>query len=244
MKFNPRLPIILVILLNYLLSLSTPALSDGYLLQETDLEYKGAFRVPKGNLGGMSTSADTLGSGGKALCYNQKNNSLFMIGNSKEKVIVEISIPTPVKSPTLADLPTASLIQTPIDITSGNWNKLRIDKTDITNGGVPGGMLLYKDKLVGSAYAYYDGAYEGALSHFTASPNWSTEGAHFQGMFRVGKAVASTVNGGFVGGYRGSIPTEWQSILGGPVMTGAAGLAVISRSSLGPSAWVFDPDNL
>ena len=49
---------------------------------------------------------------------------------------------------------------------------------------------------------------------------------------------------GFVSGYMTPIPQEWQSQFGGPYLTGQCCLAIISRTSFGPSATVFDPTTL
>jgi hypothetical protein len=40
------------------------------------------------------------------------------------------------------------------------------------------------------------------------------------------------------------IPAEWQAALGGPALTGQCCIPIISRTSLGPSATVFDPAHL
>jgi hypothetical protein len=60
-----------------------------------------------------------------------------------------------------------------------------------------------------------------------------------QGMFRVG-----SMGGGIVGGYMTQIPPEWQSILGGPAITGQCCIPIITRTSYGPSAFVFNPNDL
>jgi hypothetical protein len=167
-----------------------------------------------------------------------------MIGKTKEKLLIELGVPDLVISNNISDLKTSFVVQEPVDITNGNWNNLKVDHASIANGGFPGGFLIYNNKLIGSAYAYYDGAYEGALSHFTASLNWSISGKNFMGMYRVGTPIYTTVNGGFVGGYMAQVPQAWQELLGGPALTGKGGLAIISRTSLGPCVWSFDPEKL
>ncbi|GKT07859.1 hypothetical protein [Desulforhabdus sp. TSK] len=214
----------------------------GPLLQKENLVYKGAFRVPAGNLGGESKRSNTLGFGGGCLTYNKTRNSLYI--STYERLILELSIPKPIISNNISDLNTATLLQYPVDLTSGNYDNLKEDRTPITNGGVPGGFLLYNNKLVGSAYAYYDGAYQGTYSHFTASPNWIADGKQFKGLQKVGvnPINPTSVNGGFVGGYMCAIPQEWQATFGGPALTGKGAISVIGRSSTGPCAWVFNPD--
>jgi hypothetical protein len=216
------------------------------LIRQDDMVYEGAFRVPKGNLGGDSTLANSLSYGGSALAYNSETNSLYLIGNSREKLVIEISIPEVLNRADIDQLNTANVLQPPTDVSNSNWDNLKSDGTAIANGGSPGGLLIYKEKLIGSAYGYYDGASEAVRSHFTASSIRPLSGAKFQGMLRVGlnPIDENSANGGFVGGYMTHIPPEWQSSLGGPALTGMGAIAVITRSSLGPCAWVFNPDDL
>jgi hypothetical protein len=58
------------------------------------------------------------------------------------------------------------------------------------------------------------------------------------GPYRVGKAP------GLTAGYMAPIPAEWQAALGGPALTGQCCIPIISRTSYGPSATVFDPAKL
>jgi hypothetical protein len=59
------------------------------------------------------------------------------------------------------------------------------------------------------------------------------------GPYRIGSART-----GMVSGYMTPIPSEWQAALGGPALTGQCCIPIISRTSLGPSATVFDPSSL
>ena len=59
------------------------------------------------------------------------------------------------------------------------------------------------------------------------------------GPYKVG-----TVPAGFVSGYFGLIPAEWQGALGGPVLNGHCCLSIISRTSYGPAAFAIDPTQL
>jgi hypothetical protein len=44
-----------------------------------------------------------------------------------------------------------------------------------------------------------------------------------------------------VSGFMTHVPAEWQSRLGGPVLTGQCCIPIVSRTSYGPSAFAFDP---
>jgi hypothetical protein len=215
------------------------------LIQQGNLVYQGAFRVPKGRYG-ASQRASSLSFGGAALYFNKSNNSLFMIGHVYEKMLIELSVPNVINGNNINELQTATVLQPSIDISEGNWNNLRLDGTAVGNGGVPGGFLISNDTLIGSSWASYDGPTEAARSHFTASPNWSRSGPQFKGMYRVGVNPnrSGSANGGFVGGYMAHIPADRQAEFGGPALTGMGAIAIISRSSFGPCAWVFNPDDL
>jgi hypothetical protein len=222
---------------------ATPSVAP---LQMSNIVYKGAFRVPKGKYG-ASTKTYSLASGGQSLGFNPKNNSLFILGHlDSEKMVLEMTIPPLVNSVNLGDLNTANVLQDSIDLTGGiGYDKLGAGNTVIVNGGRPGSLLVYNDKLIGNSWAYYDGSYQAVSSHFSANLDW-TSGAGFQGYYRVGVSPLgdTSPNGGFVGGYMGTVPLEWQADFGGPVLTGLGGTPVNTRSSYGPSVSVFDPANL
>lgn len=217
------------------------------LLQLQDLAYEGAFRVPKGNLGGSSTRGNTLAYGGQPIIYNPSRNSLLIA--DRDKNLLEISIPPAVKSSDITKLNTAKLIQPPINPTDNNWMNLAAGKlsTGIYDA-VPGGGLIFGNKLILTAYEWY-----GTLarySHFVSSPDWSSNGvttsSGFENLYQVGTNPVnpSAPNASLVGGYMANIPLQWQPYLGGPALTGMAAISIISRTSAGPAAYVFSPFDL
>ena len=222
-----------------------PSVHANVLLQQQHLTYKGAFRVPRGNLGGDS-SIDSMGRGGKGITYNAAKNSLILLGSQFENLAIEISIPQPVISNNISELNTSTTIQPPGNITNSKWNNLNLDGSAVGNGGTPGGLLVYDGKLIGNVFAFYATGYVGHLSHFTASLNWATEGSQFSGMKRVGTNPTDPAlsNGGFTGGYMCHVPNDWKERLGAPALTGNGAIPVISRSSYGPSIWGFDPNDI
>jgi len=217
----------------------------GTLLYQQNFTYQGAFRVPIGPLGGDSKEW-SFGLGGQGVTYNPARNSLVLLGTNSENYVIEISIPTPVNSTDINALNVATTVQTPKNITGGTWNWLNPGPSFVANGGMPGGFLVYNGKLIGSAYPYYDEGLSLQLSHFTANLNWTTEGSGFSGFKRVGLNPLNPSNSsaGWVGGYMCLIPSEWQSRLGYPALTGQGAIPVIGRSSQGPSLLGFDPDQI
>lgn len=237
-----------------------PSTKHPVLLKESDLSYVGAFRLPQGRFGTVSRHRNSFSTdAGRALSFNPLHNSLFLMGNVKEVLLAELSIPEKiVKSTDLSRLTVASVRQAPFEITDGlgcfigpgGASKCSSHASTMTAGNVLiGGTLVdvARNRLVGTTYTTYDGNATTTFSHFTANAdNWSNEGAKAQGMYRVGGRVEDTnaLSAGFVGGYLAWIPDEWREKFGGPALTGQAALAIVSRTSFGPSAFVFNPARL
>ncbi len=211
------------------------------LLQQSDFTYLGAFRVPKSDMGGPKYQG--LAYGGSVIAYNPAHNSLFIVGHDQNQEVGEISIPEIINSLKISDLKTARVIQNLADITEGNIAHLGIDGEAIVNGAKIGGLLVYGNHLIGSAYAYYDGGHKAVRSHFISGLTTIAAG-DFKGMFELGSKSAPIPQAGFVAGYMTPIPSDWQEKLGGKVLTGMSSIAVVGRTSSGPAAFAFDPDKL
>jgi len=230
---------ILLIAILFLQSQYSHALDNPHLIQKENMIYLGAFKLPKGKLNATTQQYNSLAYGGAALTFNPARNSIFIVGHPYENHVVELSIPEIVNDSDMKNLKTATVLQPAIDITNGNIRNLKQDGSQHDSNALIGGLLLFGNKLIGTSYAYYDADHSAARSHFVASPDWNSVGTQFKGMYSVG-----TSGGGYVGGYMALIPQEWQSLLGGPALTGLGGVPIITRTSFGPSAWVFNPDDL
>ena len=225
LKYLPFVPIV-VSCIFFLLPQASFAADK--LLQQADLTYLGAFRLP----------SEQFSCGGKPIAYNPSRNSLFIGGANDEQVgkesLFEISIPSLVNSSTLAGLNTAAILQNSVSAFNGT-----ISTVETGNGAIFGGLLLNGNKLVISAYAYYDANYTASKSHATINADWTTNGLGFSGLVTVGVPPASNV--GFTGGYMCPIPASWQSALGGTAITGMSNIAITTRTSYGPAAFSFTP---
>jgi hypothetical protein len=196
------------------------------LFQQSNLAYRGAFKLPQ--------SAGSLGNfqyGGSSLVYNGVNHSLFVQG--RDNLVAEIGIPALVKSGNYNDLNAGTVMQplTPID------------DQNIRLQGNPAdtfirGLFIHRSQLVASFVSYYDGNNLQTTSHMVRPMTLSTTG-QARGPFKVGNVMP-----GHVAGYMTPIPTEWQPLLGGPALTGNFAMAILTRLSFGPAAWVFNPDHL
>jgi hypothetical protein len=187
-----------------------------------DLAYEGAFRLPA-----AESNGDSFSFGGTTLTYNPDNNSLF-VGTHSGKV-AEVTVPEPVVERFIGSLPSAEYLQPLTDPAEGHIKDIAPDGASLS------GLLVHDRRLIGTGLIFYDANNAQALSHF-ARPLSLTEKAVGK-MVRVGQSGKT----GFVAGYMATVPAEWQSRLGGPVVTGQCCISIISRTSWGPSAFVFDP---
>jgi hypothetical protein len=207
---------------------ATRAVAPDRLLTAADLTYSGAFRLPDG-----SDDEHSFSYGGTALAYDAPHDSLLLVGHDWFQRVAEISIPELRSSPSaVSGLATARLLQPLTDVLAGRLKAI--------GSGTPkvGGLLPIGDRLIVTAYLYYDGSGSQTLSHFETSMDF----AHIdqvRGPFQVGRSGA-----GFVDGYMAVVPPEWRDGLGGAYVTGQCCIPIVSRTSFGPALSVFDPDTL
>lgn len=187
-----------------------------------DLAYAGAFRLPAAEVNG-----DSFSLGGAAAAYHAERDTLFI--STRSGRVAEVSIPEPSQTRHLADLPVAAFRQPFADPAGGRITEVAAD------GAALAGLLVYDRRLIGTGLIYYDANNTQTLSHFSR-PLALADG-DVRGMVRVGASGQS----GFVAGYMALVPAEWQSRLGGPAITGQCCVPIATRTSWGPSAFVFDP---
>jgi hypothetical protein len=196
------------------------------LLRSSSLVYEGSFLLPA-----QVSDRKTFSYGGTGLAYDPARNGLFVVGHDWYQLTAEVTIPPLVKSSRLAALNRAAFLQPFADATGG-----KIDRTPGPNSKI-GGELVYQGRLLGTAYVYYDATDSQVVSHWVR-PSTSLAGPA-RGLFQVGSLGA-----GMVSGFMATVPPEWSTLLGGPVLTGNCCIPIISRTSFGPAAFAFDPASL
>ena len=160
--------------------------------------------------------------GGTALAFNLARGSLFLVGHPYGQQVAEVSVPEIRKGLSVWDLDTAELLQPLTEATEGKISEAGPNTVNI------GGLLPYQDQLYLTAYVAYDGTGSQTRSHFVSGLDLSVPG-DVRGPYRVGR-----VGAGFVSGYFGLVPTEWQAALGGPVLNGQCCLGVVSPHLVWP----------
>src|SRR5947209_2963560 len=122
--------------------------------------------------------------------------------------VAEVSIPTPVGSAVVSELPVATYRQPLADPTEGHLSQIASDGVAID------GLLIFGGRLYGSAAIYYDALNTQTVSHYSRSLTLAEPS--FRGMYSVGDKVKT----GFVSGYMSTVPLAWHASLRGPAITG------------------------
>ncbi|WP_339899591.1 hypothetical protein [Paraglaciecola polaris] len=193
------------------------------------LRYKGGFRTSGRNF--AKGKGNSLNYSGGIIAYNAKNHSIFIVGHPHSSSIAELKIPELVKSANISDFNVASeLLQ---NFTKFN-NTKRVD-TGIRNHFRVTGLGLVGDGLMVNYIDWYDagGNETDTTIYFKDASNLTT--SNISGPFQLNGAAHSA-------GWISAIPSEWQKSLGGTFISGSqANASIISRRSVGPSAFITDP---
>jgi hypothetical protein len=203
------------------------------LLSIKDFRYVGAFRLPSRKYG----QSDLNYSEGP-IAFNPDRQSLFIVGHAHQQAIAEFAIPELVNSTVVAELKMATEPIQPF-----------VTILDRASGGNPegnnriGGMLYVAGpkgpQLLVNAYEYYDAPGDNTRSMLVFRDANHLAASAIDGYFEVQGRPGHTA------GWMSPIPVSWQPALGGTFLTGnSSGIPIISRTSVGPSAFVFNPLNI
>lgn len=195
------------------------------LLSAGDIRYAGGFRLPR-----ESANGDNFSFGGRPIAFAARTHSLFV--SSRAGRLAEVTIPDPVSSSDVTQMPFARYLQPFDDPTEGQLSV-------VANGGVAiDGLLVDGDRIYGTASVYYDATNSQRVSHYSRSVQLNRRS--FSGWSQVWEPGKT----GFVSGFLALVPPEWRERLGGPAATGQCCIPIVSRTSWGPAALTFDPAQL
>jgi hypothetical protein len=193
-----------------------------------DFEFLGGFRITGDNYG--EGKASTNMSRG-IFTYNPKNHSIFVIGSPKEEQIAEFAIPELIKSSKYEDYLVADEAIQQFTYIHGTE---RVD-TGIEKYFKVTGLELVDDKLLVNYVNWYDG--NGTETDTTLYYDDASDLANssMYGPFQLdGKAHGA--------GWLSKIPDEWTDVFNATYIAGGqSGTSIISRLSVGPSAFMINP---
>jgi len=198
---------------------------EDWLLTKADVQYAGAFKLPKGS-GGKGRNAHFAYSPG-AIAYDSDRNSFYVAGHGYFKGVAEVSNPGLTDTTDVSKLPRAKYVQNfralIANMPSGNPDNL----------GVLGGAYVEKGELLFTAYEYYD-----------ADGNARDVFGVLRGTADMSKAAVvgfyETGHGAHTAGWVSPIPPEHQSALKGThIMAGGQSQSIAGRYPHRPTAFSF-----
>jgi hypothetical protein len=207
---------------------ATTTVSDDTLAQINDFSYLGAFRIASNDFG-VSNTNYAIG----ALAYNPERNSIFIAGHDHHRAIAEFSIPDLVISD---DLQALEVVESPLQEfvylleSSPNGNPEGLNR--IT------GMLYIDGQLIINVENWYDagGTNRDTTLIIRTANNLLTSAVN--GYFELDGAAQAA-------GYMAPIPEQLREDFGGAYLTGWSSVySIISRYSVGPSLFIFDPADM
>jgi hypothetical protein len=207
------------------------AQSSAPLLQQSDIVYQGAFALPKGTLG-----SSTFEYGGHGLTVyidpSTGKETLFMEGHMQDPGnVAQVEVPASfVKSGDWNSLPKAKVLQN----FAGIGNLGSVDPGNQYNATFIYGLLAYGGRLIVGASNSYSSS---QVSSHGATTNLTLSSGGFSAFQKMNADAPVRATGGPMT----LIPSEWQTALGGPALTGQCCISVISSTSSGPAATVFNP---
>lgn len=210
------------------------------LLTQSNLEYVGAFRVPRQS--GTAQVGEGHGLAYRGVSVQRPNGSLFV--GSRGNRVAEIAIPTPVNTTTFAALPQATILNPGANVALPEVSEGTMTTANIGGGESANlnGLLAYNGNLIFSALAVYSNSGQNK-SHWKKTGLDITAVGGVTGPHEIVTAYGID-SSRWHGGGMCYVPSNWQSALGAPVLTGNTGGSIVSSLSRGPTLTAFDPDHL
>lgn len=206
------------------------ASQEPQLIDMSALEYVGGFRVPSNEFGESSMNFSQ-----GPIFYDPQNQSVFLVGHSHHQAIAEFGVPEIIDSTTVTDLKMADEPVQPFSRVLG-----RVDNPESINQIHGMAIIDGPDgrELVVNAVQYYDAPGDNSDTTLVVRDPSDLAGSAVEGYFELGGTAHAA-------GWISTIPDQWQEALGGTHITGSSsGFPIISRLSVGPTAFVFDPMDL
>ena len=199
------------------------------LVNISDFEYIGAFRVLAHASGdsNLFTAKGVIG-------LNPDRNSMYIVGHEHHQAITEVTIPSLVRSTNLESLNMADNFLQPFSSIIPRANTGNPDTIDMING-IKYFRTANGPELMVTAHEWYDGLNDNTdTTLIVRNPN-DIANSTINGFYKMDGAAKAA-------GWITEIPAQWQSLLGGAYISGyASNYSRYGRYSLGPSAYVFDP---
>lgn len=205
--------------------MSYPLLTESQVLGT----YLGAFRIPTADTNGYSWAYCSIG----GMDFDPADGQLYILNGYG---VAKISIPALVSSSNPLLLNEATVTQGAIDPGEGQITG------DLGTGDWKlGNVIVYGSRIYCNVYWYFDAGGAQVKTHFRHNKVLATSG-DYAGLVELD--VSPATEAGWVSTVMGRCPTGWQSLLGGPMLTGGGSIPIITRQPFGHSIYSFDPDDV
>ncbi len=195
------------------------------LITFDDFDYVGAFALPADEFGQSSLNF----SEGP---IDVDGDSLYIVGHNHQQAIAEFTIPELVDSTNIADLNTAT---PPAQNFAAVLDRVPVNDQNINRIG---GLEYHDGQLIVNGYEYYDAAADNTDTTLVIRDADQLATSKVDGYFQLDGAARAS-------GWISEVPEYWQDALGGTHLVGhSSGIPINGRSSIGPSAYALDADDI
>lgn len=218
---------------------------DESLVYQDDLTYVGSFKLPAIQ---ASDVKRTMSYGGHGLTLNSNGfggqKTMFSVGYASDgySYAGEISIPTVTAGITPSQYPFSALLRPPTSLVSPSEGQLTssgiIGDVDPETWGLQ--VIPGSGKMLVTGLNWYS---SNTYNAFWRRPADLTVQNQVEGPFVVLDPDYQT-NPRWTSGWMCDIPTEYQVDLGGNMLASLCGISVTTNASNGPSAIVFNTDDI
>ncbi|MHA7816394.1 MAG: hypothetical protein ACX93N_07960 [Pseudohaliea sp.] len=186
-----------------------------------ELSFQGGIRLQAGTFGTSRVAYNT-----GPIAVSENGGSLWIAGHTHHFSIARYELPAPVFSRNIEDYPIAPVVD----------GFVKIDPP-VSEGNLPTrvtGIELFNGALVVNVAEYYDADADNLQTTVVFDDAWNLTST-LRGYFRLQGATHSA-------GWMSEVPDPLKSTLGAPYLAGfASNLPINSRSSMGPSLFLWDP---
>jgi hypothetical protein len=218
-----------------------PALALLPLLEfPTDYTYQGCFKLTNGNSSPWLGSFDPTGNAGAGSLFSF-HRLIFSSGLGRfVHLVAEHSIPASLTNPYVSMAATVSATQLQAAAPVVDDLHTQICNPVTTAGDTYiAGVLPYDGELLVTGYVVYEKANVATHGLLAGSRTVSGWAAAEHGPYKIGALEPAYSAGNMI-----LVPEDWQDALGGTVMSSLFQMSVTSRSSQGPTAFFWYPEDL
>jgi len=215
-------------------------------LSKEDFTYKGAFIMNRNARYGVSDNKYAAA----IIELSADRSSFYFAGRKKDGAIAEFELPKLVISDNTRDLNITNEVKQNYSSVFNYGLKKKgacSEKAEVVNRIPTGntqcinritGMMLHDGMLVVNGIQYYDANKPNTHTTILIADPSDLKASTIYGFFSLDGAAHAA-------GWMSEVPPEWQQTLGGDILTGfASNFPIISRNSVGPSAFIVNSNDI